>query len=134
MKKKFTLLIAALALLTMMVQPGKVMGQTSVTFTAGVDTGETSVTKNGITVSMSTMSRTDNYRTYANTDMTVSSTVGNIQSVVVTCTANGTSSYGPGKFSVSTNQVEQPHNTIQMEPLSDGMVGTLSRFLPQMPK
>ena len=71
----------------------------TVTFTAGTDTGETSVTKSGITVSMSTMSRTDNYRTYANTSMTVTSTVGNITEVKVTCTASGTSSYGPGKFS-----------------------------------
>ena len=71
----------------------------TVTFTAGTDTGETSVTKGGITVSMSTMSRTDNYRTYANTSMTVTSTVGNITEVKVTCTASGTSDYGPGKFS-----------------------------------
>lgn len=71
----------------------------TVTFTAGTDTGESSVTKSGITVSMSTMNRTDNYRTYANTSMTVTSTVGNITEVKVTCTASGTSSYGPGKFS-----------------------------------
>lgn len=71
----------------------------TVTFTAGTDTGETSVTKSGITVSMSTMSRTDNYRTYANSSMTVTSTVGNITEVKVTCTASGTSSNGPGKFS-----------------------------------
>ena len=71
----------------------------TVTFTAGTDTGESSVTKSGITVSMSTMSRTDNYRTYANTSMTVTSTVGNITEVKVTCTASGTSNYGPGKFS-----------------------------------
>ena len=71
----------------------------TVTFTAGTDTGTSSVTKSGITVSMSTMSRTDNYRTYANTSMTVTSTVGNITEVKVTCTASGTSDYGPGKFS-----------------------------------
>ena len=71
----------------------------TVTFTAGTDTGASSVTKSGITVSMSTMSRSDNYRTYANTSMTVTSTVGNITEVKVTCTASGTSDYGPGKFS-----------------------------------
>lgn len=71
-----------------------------VTFTAGTDTGETSVTKDGITVSMSTMSRSDNYRTYANTDMTISAASGKtITKVEVTCTASGTSNYGPGKFS-----------------------------------
>lgn len=71
----------------------------TVTFTAGTDKGETSVTKNGITVSMSTMSRDDNYRVYANTDMTVSSSVGNITSIAITCTASETSNYGPGKLS-----------------------------------
>ena len=71
-----------------------------VTFTAGTDTGETSVTKDGITVSMSTMSRHDNYRTYANSNMTVTASSGKtIIKVVVTCTASGTSNYGPGKFS-----------------------------------
>ena len=71
----------------------------SVTFIAGTDKGSTSVTKNGITVSMSTMSRDDNYRTYASSSMTVSSTVGKISSIVITCTGNGTAEYGPGKFS-----------------------------------
>lgn len=73
---------------------------TVVEFVAGTDTGDTSVTKDGITVSMSTMSRTDNYRTYANTDMKVSAENGKtITKVEVTCTASGTSNYGPGKFS-----------------------------------
>lgn len=74
--------------------------ENTVTFVAGTDTGETSVTKDGITVSMSTMSRTDNYRTYANTDMTVTAASGKtIKSIVLTCTASGDNSYGPGKFS-----------------------------------
>ena len=72
--------------------------ETTVTFTAGTDTGATSVTKSGVTVSMSTMSRTDNYRTYANTSMTVSSS-DNITEIKLTCTGSGTSDYGPGKFS-----------------------------------
>jgi uncharacterized repeat protein (TIGR02543 family) len=101
MKKRFTRILAALALLVGLTIPMGVWGQTTVTFTAGTDTGENSVTKDGVTVSMSTMSRTDNYRCYANSDMSVASTVGNITSVVVTCTANGTASYGPGNFSVS---------------------------------
>lgn len=71
-----------------------------VTFTAGTDTGETSVTKDGITVSMSTMSRDDNYRTYANSDMTVTAASGKtIKQVKVTCTGSGNNNYGPGKFS-----------------------------------
>lgn len=101
MKRNFTRILAALALLVGLAIPMGVWGQTTVTFTAETDTGENSVTKDGVTVSMSTMSRTDNYRCYANSDMSVASTVGNITSVVVTCTANGTASYGPGNFSVS---------------------------------
>ena len=71
----------------------------TVTFTAGTDKGSTSVTKSGITISMSTMSRDDDYRTYASSSMTVSSSVGNITQIEVTCTGSGTSNYGPGKFS-----------------------------------
>lgn len=71
----------------------------TVIFVAGEDIGETSVTKDGITVSMSTMSRDDNYRTYANSSMTVTSTVGNITKIEITCTASGNNSNGPGKFS-----------------------------------
>ena len=75
------------------------------TFTAGTDTGETSVTKGVVTVSMSTMSRDDNYRTYASSDMTVQVSNGYlITEVAVTCTASGTSNYGPGKFSSSDNK------------------------------
>ncbi len=74
-----------------------------VTFTAGTDTGESSVTKDGITVSMSTMSETDNYRTYANTNMTVSSDVGNITKIEITCTGSGDNKYGPGNFSFPGN-------------------------------
>ena len=101
MKRKFTILAAAFALLAFLAIPMGMWGQTTVTFTAGTDTGETSVTKDGITVSMSTMSRTDNYRCYANTAMTIASSVGNITNVALTCTGNGDSNYGPGKFSLT---------------------------------
>ncbi len=101
MKKRFTILAAVFALLAFLAIPMGMRGQTTVTFTAGTDTGETSVTKDGVTVSMSTMSRTDNYRCYANTAMTIVSSVGNITSVELTCTGNGDSNYGPGKFSLT---------------------------------
>ena len=101
MKRRFSFLMAALALLAFLAFPTGMRGQTTVTFTAGTDTGETSVTKSGITVSMSTMSRTDNYRCYASSAMTITSTVGNITNVVLTCTASGNTNYGPGKFSVT---------------------------------
>ena len=71
----------------------------NVTFVAGTDTGDTSVEKSGITVSMSTMSRDDNYRVYASTDMVVESTVGNMTSIEITCTGSGNNNYGPGKLS-----------------------------------
>ena len=95
MKQKF-LLKTMLLLCALVAGSSSVWG---VTFTAGTDKGETSVTKEGVTVSMSTMSRDDEYRTYASTNMTITSTVGNITSVIITCTGSGTSSYGPGKFS-----------------------------------
>ena len=60
------------------------------------------MTKGVVTVSMSTMNRDDNYRTYASSDMTVEVSSGYlITEVVVTCTGSGTSNYGPGKFSSS---------------------------------
>ena len=72
---------------------------TDVTFVAGTDTGETSVTKDGITVSMSTMSRTDNYRCYANSDMTVTSVAGKtITKVVLTCVSGN----GANNLSIPT--------------------------------
>ena len=92
--------VTATATYTVNVNPAQGGGEGgTVTFVAGVDTGATSVTKDGITVSMSTMSRTDNYRTYANTAMTVTSTVGNIANIEITCTGEDTSSNGPGLFS-----------------------------------
>ena len=69
-----------------------------VTFTAGTDKGDTSIEKDGITVSMSTMNRDDNYRTYANTNMTVTSEY-TITKIELTCTGSGTETNGPGKFS-----------------------------------
>lgn len=79
-----------------------------VVFVAGTDVSATkSITKDGITITLSdgTLSRTDNYRPYANSTTTVSSTVGNITKVVFTCTAEGSSTNGPASFnskSVST--------------------------------
>ena len=98
--QRYTKGIRLVAILTMLLIVG--LGQAwgaDVTFTANVDKGETSVTKDGITVSMSTMSRTDNYRTYASTDMNVSSETATITKIVITCTGSGTNNYGPGKFS-----------------------------------
>ena len=76
---------------------GNAWGET-VTFTAGTDTGSGSVTKGGITISMSTMDRADNYRCNSGTTISFSSTVGNITKIELNCTASGTSNYGPDKI------------------------------------
>ena len=97
MKKIFSLLV--LALLTM-----SAWAQTTVTFTAGTDLGSTSangsadeVTKDGITISCTDAAfATAQYRFYAGSTATITSTVGNITKIEFTCTATGTNNYGPG--------------------------------------
>ena len=72
-----------------------------VVFVAGTDVSQTlSITKDGITIALSngTLSRSDNYRPYANSTTTVSSTVGNITKVVFTCTTSGSSNYSPNSY------------------------------------
>ena len=93
-------------------------GQTVVTFTAETDKGSfdatqtgkgagaDKITKNGVTIQTSNgaFAATDyntkaaQYRIYKSAKFTVSSTVGNITKVVITCTANGSAKYGPGCF------------------------------------
>ncbi|MBR4828308.1 MAG: chitobiase/beta-hexosaminidase C-terminal domain-containing protein [Muribaculaceae bacterium] len=97
MKKLFSLL--TLALLTM-----SAWAQTTVTFTAGTDLGSTStngsadeVTKDGITITCNDAAfATAQYRFYAGSTATITSTVGNITKIEFTCTATGTNNYGPG--------------------------------------
>ena len=87
--------------------------QTTVTFQAGTDKGsdggtpakDVALTKDGITLhctlsssNAGVLGRTDNYRFYQNSKLEVSSTVGNITKVVFTCTASGTTKWGPGCF------------------------------------
>ena len=100
MKREFTKLMAALVLLlTFLAVPLGMWGQT-VTFTAGTDTGTSSVTKGGITVSMTTMDESV-YKCYKSSSMTISSEVGNISEVRLTCTASGQNKYGPGGFVIT---------------------------------
>lgn len=84
--------------------------QTTVTFTAGTDKGTydnagkagDKVTKDGITIettSGNSAFAAAQYRFSKSSVTTFSSTVGNITKVVFTCTASGTSKYGPGCFS-----------------------------------
>ena len=93
-------------------------GQTVVTFTAetdkgsfdatdtGTGAGADEITKDGVTIKTSNgafaateyNTKAAQYRIYKSATFTVSSTVGNITKVVITCTANGSAKYGPGCF------------------------------------
>ena len=104
MKKFYSLLIALLALV------GVAQAQT-ITFTAGTDKGTQTdagkgadqVSKDGITLSVTKGAlAADQYRIGKNQTLTISSTVGDIQKVKFTCTASGTSQYGPGCFAEQT--------------------------------
>ena len=73
----------------------------SVTFVAGTDTGSTSITKSGITATMSKMDNANYYQIYAKASGTFSIANGNIKRITITCTASGTSEYGPGQASAN---------------------------------
>lgn len=107
--------------------------QTTVTFVAGTDNGKLSdsnssgadqVVKDGITIATTNglfaasnySTKQGEYRTYKGSTFTVSSTVGNITKVVITCTANGAAKYGPGCFATP--------NTGDYTFEEDGAVGT----------
>ena len=104
MKKLLTFLI----LLTLSIGVG---WAETVTFDATTDKGSVTangttatgdkVTKDGITINSSNgpLGNGTDYRVYQNGYLTVSSTVGNITKVVITCTAQNSSNYGPGKLS-----------------------------------
>ena len=98
MKHNFSRLISAV--LFLLICAHYAWGAT-VTFTAGTDKGSGSVEKSGITVSMSTMDRNDNYRCNSGTSMTVDGGSITITKIELTSTASGTSTYGPGKFTGS---------------------------------
>lgn len=70
-----------------------------VTFTPGTDTDATTVTKSGITVTMTTMNNASYYQVYAGQSMTVSSATHTITGISFSCTASGTNKYGPGNAS-----------------------------------
>lgn len=88
-------------LLTMMATTGTMWGQTTVTFTPGTDTGANSVTKGDITATMTTMNNSIYYQIYANQSGTFSTSNGTITNIEFTCTASGTTKYGPGNASAN---------------------------------
>ena len=95
-------------------QPGD---EVTVTFVAGTDVADANsigtLSKNGITLTgsknssgnQSTFALAEDYRIYANCTFTITSTLGKVKSVVLTSTANGTSKYGPGNYSVPEDGV-----------------------------
>ncbi len=85
---------------------GNAFADTEITFTAGTDQGTNgssgnpdTMTKDGITISGTNFGTTTaQYRIYASSSLTISSTVGNITKIVFNCTASGDANYGPAKI------------------------------------
>lgn len=74
-----------------------------VTFMAGTDKGETSVTKGGVTVTMTTMNNDSYYQAYKGQTMSIVAPNGKkLTSIVITCTAQNQDKYGPGCFSTNS--------------------------------
>ena len=72
---------------------------TVVAFVAGTDkSDETTLKKGGISIAASTFSNDSYYQCYSGANMTISSEVGEIIRIELTCTGSGTSNYGPSKF------------------------------------
>ena len=97
--------VAAMAMMSL-------SGMAQITFDASADKGTCDasnpgadqVTKDGVTIAVSNgaMNLTDQYRCYKSATFTVTSTVGNIQKVEISCTAEGEAKYGPGCFTDAT--------------------------------
>ncbi|MBR1882360.1 MAG: chitobiase/beta-hexosaminidase C-terminal domain-containing protein [Muribaculaceae bacterium] len=95
MKKFFSLLM--MALLTTVMWAGEVTFDASVDKSGNTTAGAQTLTKEGITINLTNGTLNDaQYRCYANASWTISSSVGNITKIVFTCTASGTTKYGPG--------------------------------------
>lgn len=70
--------------------------------------GAQTATLNGVTISTGNglLASTGEYRFYKSQTATISSTVGNIVKIEFTCTANGTTKYGPGCFTIESGNGE----------------------------
>lgn len=103
--KQFTLK-SLMLLLLLLIGGGSYAWGEKITFTApegwnkaSSSTGDPqSFTKGGVTISTEKGSGQEQYRIYKSGTFTVSSTVGNITKIEITCTASGTAKYGPGSF------------------------------------
>ena len=104
MKQKLLNSIRLRAMMLVAVMCAAFAGQawaTDVTFTPGTDTGATSVTKSGVTATMTTMNNNSYYQIYANQSATFSVASGNITKIEFTCTASDKTKYGPGNSSAN---------------------------------
>ena len=118
MAKRFTKLLAALALLVFMA-PSMVMRADNVTILPSDGTPVTSsdftITKNPIVVSVTASTLTsDQIRVFKNQTITISSSTATITGIEFTCTANGTTKYGPGCLTTGsgyTYEENGPHGT-----------------------
>ena len=99
--KQFTLK-SLMLLLLLLIGGGSYAWGEEITFTAPegwTTTGaKQSFTKDGVTISTTQGAGDVQYRIYKGQTFTVSSTVGNITKIEITCTANNTTKYGPGCF------------------------------------
>lgn len=107
MKKVFTSFKLSLFSLLLAVGATAWAGDVEITFTSNGEMttqggGEFTITNEGVSLAFSKgLSNGSQLRIYKGQTLTVSSTVGNIKSVVFNCTANGTAQYGPGNFEVA---------------------------------
>ena len=111
MKKFFTLLMMSLMAI------GTWAGE--VTFTpaefVATTSADYSLEKSGITMAVTASTVTaDQFRIFKGQKITFSSSAGNINKIVFTCTANGTAKYGPGCFAAQDGYTFE----------SDGKTGT----------
>ena len=74
--------------------------ESTITFTPGTDTGDTTVTKGGVTVTLTTMNNASYYQIYKNQSGTFSCSTGSIKQINFTCTVSGSDKYGPGCMGV----------------------------------
>lgn len=89
-------------LLLLLIGGGSYAWGEEITFTAPegwtTTAGKQSSTKEGVTISTTKGAGNGQYRIHKGGIFTVSSTVGNITKIEITCTASGTTQYGPGCF------------------------------------
>ena len=89
----------------------KAVDETVVNFVAGTDTGDTTVTKDDVTIVATTMSNANYYQAYKSQTLSVSTTDGTITKIEFVCTAQDASKYGPGCFVVSAGDGEYSYSS-----------------------